>query len=207
MSNLLEQVAEPHEEYTVRGPNDRIDVSAYSPKVIGRRHIRRPAVDHPTDPNLYIIPLTRGYTSIIDRAFYGKFGHLNWFAHIRQTKVYAATRRLDGHGLMLLQNLILPPPIGKMVDHINGDGLDNRLANLRIASTAENTKNTHRRRGPSGFIGVRILPNGTFNARIMEDGVLVHLAVSSTAEGAARIRDAAAIRVYGKFAVLNFPKE
>lgn len=55
-----------------------------------------------------------------------------------------------------VHRMILDAPSGMVVDHINGDGLDNRRSNLRIVTQSENLQN---RRGPmtnsrSGIRGV-----------------------------------------------------
>lgn len=42
-----------------------------------------------------------------------------------------------------LHRLITNCPDGKVVDHINGDGLDNRKNNLRIVTQKENARNNH----------------------------------------------------------------
>ena len=72
------------------------------------------------------------------------------------------------------------------VDHINGDVDDNRIANLRIATTAENCQNRHRARvdNASGLMGVSIDRSGRYRARIMVDGKSRSLGFHDTAEAA-----------------------
>jgi hypothetical protein len=55
-----------------------------------------------------------------------------------------------------LHREIMLPPAGMEVDHINGDGLDNRRANLRIVTHTENVENNRRAPGESGYRGVRV---------------------------------------------------
>lgn len=92
------------------------------------------------------------------------------------------------------------------VDHINGDGLDNRRSNLRQATHAQNCAN----RGPTranalGLKGVGLLPSGRWRAQIRSSGHQRHVGVYATADEAARAYDAAATEAFGEFARLNFP--
>jgi hypothetical protein len=55
--------------------------------------------------------------------------------------------------LVALSRFIMNPPEDKVVDHINGDRLDNRRENLRIATYRQNALNIKSRTN-TGFIGV-----------------------------------------------------
>jgi hypothetical protein len=57
------------------------------------------------------------------------------------------------------------------IDHINGNRADNRLANLRECTIAQNNYNRRRRKGPSGLRGVhRNAKSGKWQARISTNG-------------------------------------
>ena len=94
-----------------------------------------------------------------------------------------------------------------MVDHINGDRLDNRLENLRECDAGQNSCNARRSRtAASPYKGVRP-QRGRFYARIYIDGVRHSLGGYPTAKAAALAYDKAAVRLHGAFASLNFPEE
>jgi len=60
-----------------------------------------------------------------------------------------------GRSAEFLHRLILDCPEGMVIDHINGNGLDNRTENLRTCSHAENMRNRKRHKNnKSGYKGV-----------------------------------------------------
>lgn len=93
---------------------------------------------------------------------------------------------------------------GLSVDHINGDGLDNRRANLRVATQQQNRFNQTRSSGASKFKGVCWEPNsGIWKAAIWKDRRIFHLGRFRDERDAALAYNAAAVRMFGDFAHLN----
>lgn len=99
-------------------------------------------------------------------------------------------------------------PEGMEIDHINGDGSDNRLCNLRLATRSENCMNRGSQKNKSSvFRGVNWhKKQSKWIACIKPHGhTSIHLGTFETEEDAARAYDEAARKHYGEFARLNFP--
>ena len=130
----------------------------------------------------------------------------SWYAETRDLQTYARRDVSLGGGRRrrdYMHRVILPGH--RLVDHVNGDGLDNRRANIRAASAADNVHNTRLRRDSvSGIKGVA-LRDGKWAARIRHDGSTRHLGRFMTLEEAGRAYDRAARELFGEFAALNFP--
>lgn len=90
------------------------------------------------------------------------------------------------------------PPL--QIDHINGDSLDNRWANLRLATAAQNAANAGMYANNTvGFKGVSPHKCG-YQARIGINGRLKALGVYKTPEEAHDAYMREARRVFGEFA-------
>ena len=155
------------------------------------------------------IPLTRGYVALVDDADYDFLvGIGSWYASPSKRTVYArhSTRRQGQVYSTGMHNVILG---GVGIDHVNGNGLDNRRVNLRRATDGENNRNRRRRTdNTSGYKGVSLHTRiGRFQAYITSGGRRQHLGYFDDLIEAARAYDAAAIETFGEFARLNFPKE
>lgn len=155
------------------------------------------------------IPLTRGHVAIVDAADYKNVAAQgSWYAYCRGVSdvVYAvgSIRQPDGRRKRVrLHSFLTGWPL---VDHINGDGLDNRRRNLRPATTAQNIANQRlHKNNTSGFKGVS-RRGVRFRAYICPDRSTVWLGTFDTAEQAARVYDEAAVALWGEFARLNFPR-
>ena len=116
------------------------------------------------------------------------------------------------HRLILSRKLGRDLVAGEDVDHVDGDTLNNRRSNLRLATRSQN--NGNRRKGPkptsSRFKGVSLhkakgCRRVFWAAYVTKDRHREFLGLFVEEEAAARAYDKAAARVFGEFALLNFP--
>lgn len=150
---------------------------------------------------------TPAYPSAVAMVAFDRLPHIldglgRWSArrNRNRTILYARRNRHNPHSTEFMHHAIM----GKvLVDHRNGDGLDNRDENLRRCSVQQNNQNRRRRSdNTSGFRGV-CRRDGRWRVKIQND----ILGYFDSAEEAARVYDVAASARYGEFARLNFPGE
>lgn len=121
--------------------------------------------------------------------------------------LYAGVRKMVNGKIKLLRchRLIMNVTDPKLVvDHINGDTLDNRRANLRIATFKENSRNSTQVRNRYGYKGV-LKEDNHFESQINVNGIPIRKGRFKTAEEAAKLYDIMAIHFFKDFAKLNFP--
>jgi len=94
---------------------------------------------------------------------------------------------------------------GFEVDHWDGNGLNNRRLNIRVASRRQNIQNlVHTRKHSSRFKGVTWdKENRKWRVTIQVDGVPLRLGRFENEEESAAAYDAAARKHFGEFAHLN----
>lgn len=145
----------------------------------------------------------KGGVALVDAADAPLVQRHRWW--IRTGYAYGK-ERVDGRQVTLLMHrVVLGAPPGSMIDHANGNRLDNRRQNLRFCDAWQNASNSPKPPNASGFRGV--FPKGNvFAARISKNWKRFNLGCFATAEAAARAYDAAAKRHHGDFALLNFPE-
>ncbi len=156
--------------------------------------------DRPVMTNLQdtkLIPLTQGKFAIVDDEDYDWLMQWNWYY-----KVYAARSKSKSHSAILMHRLILP---GKMIDHKNGNELDNRKCNLRECTRAENSYNQKgQKNSTSKYKGVHwIKKRGIWHACIINGLSTTFLGSFRNEEDAAKAYNEAAIKYFGEFARLN----
>ena len=104
---------------------------------------------------------------------------------------------------------IIPLPDHLVADHINHNGLDNRKANLRPATRAQNNYNRlaiKRKGATSKYKGVAWKKEyKKWNAQIYFKGECIFLGYFKEEKQAAKAYDKAAKEYHGEFASLNFP--
>jgi hypothetical protein len=161
------------------------------------------------------IPLANGRgVALVDDEDYELVSQYTWAASTTGNQTYAV-HRYDGDGkrrsLRMHRLILTEVPI---VDHKDGNGLNNTRKNLRAANNRTNAFNTgpySRRRGKtSRFKGVSFVkdarpPERPWRAVIRAFGTDHFLGNFASQEEAAQAYDGAARRHHGEFARLNFP--
>lgn len=116
----------------------------------GRRH-KRVLPDDIDDPHVRRMGLTRGFYTVVDSADYDRLGG---YTYRLTTWGYVKRHLPSGKSLSLHREIMGDPP-GLVVDHINGNTLDNRRINLRVCTGEENSRNRKiDSRNKSGHIGL-----------------------------------------------------
>ncbi len=104
-----------------------------------------------------------------------------------------------------LHQMLIPTKGDLVVDHINGDILDNRLINLRLATKQQNSYN---RKPKNKYKGVTYdATRNKFNAAIQVDGKSINLGRYECEIDAAKAYDQRAIIEHGEYAYLNFDND
>lgn len=150
-----------------------------------------------------LIPLSgkhgQGKFAIVDAADYDELSKHSWSI---QGKGYI------GSSIGSLHRVIMKTPAGMDTDHINGNRLDNRRCNLRIATRSQNNANNHNQRTgtSSKYRGVCLdWRSGKWLAQITHEKRNIRIGIFDIEEDAARARDGAAIALHGEFASLVVP--
>ncbi len=165
---------------------------------------------HPGIPGVCEIPLTQGKFALVDAedfaavslwswcAIKGRKG-VSWYAHANTEKAGGGRRYVKMH------RYVLQPLAGLEIDHVDGDGLNNRRSNLRISTRQENSRNVPRHRdGSSRFKGVSwYRRDSCWRSCITVNDRQIHLGYFQDEAEAAAAYDAAAVRLFGEFARLN----
>jgi hypothetical protein len=152
-----------------------------------------------------IVPLTKGLEALVDLVDLPHVSAFNWHALVTATGHAYAMRSSVVSGkrtMVLMHRMLMNPPDGMVIDHINGNGLDNRRANIRICTQNDNMKNqVVHRTNKIGLKGV-YLPKDKkrYRATIQVAGQTVHLGFYDTAEEAAAAYRGASKALYGEFA-------
>lgn len=156
------------------------------------------------------ITLTKGFKAVIDSEDLVKVKDFKWVAFVRdakKNKIYARAH-IKGSGRngkqISLHRLIMDAPKGMVVDHIDGDTLNNKKGNLRVCLQAENARNSCSAYGSSRFKGVTLRKKiNRWRAYIKKNYRQIHLGWFASEAEAAKAYNIAALKLFGSFAKLN----
>lgn len=229
MHDLRQQAAQPQFKYIAPALRGKSSGCRYEcPNCKGKKSISSPlcracstaSKRSPIDETVYWIdgspcrriPLNNSQYALVDSDLYDYLMQWRWrcYSYRSDRPLYVVTRTKSTLSSEFkdakMHHLILGIPSSIQVDHRNRNALDNRRGNLRHCTSAENVFNRGIRcDNTSGYIGVK-LRGRRYAAAINFDRKRISLGCFATAEEAARVRDTAALRFHGKFAVLNFPE-
>jgi len=163
------------------------------------------------------IKLTQGKVALIDDEDMERCRVHKWYAHRTGTTWYARThsRLQSGQRYTLrLHRFLTGAPKGVKVDHCDGNGLNCRRLNIRLATTAQNGANRSKPpgRATSQFKGVsKKKPSfrwrhPKWQAQICVNQKQIYLGSFSSEREAAQAYDCAALIYFGEFARGNFMK-
>jgi len=155
------------------------------------------------------IPLTKNKFAIVDDKDYAYLKCYKWTYHNAGYAFRLINNLKGGRKPLYMHREIMDAPIRLQVDHISGDGLDNRHSNLRLCTAKGNARNSKRHKSnTSGYKGV------VYNKRdkgwlsqIIVNGKKYYGGLFGSKVAAAKSYDLLASKHFGEFANLNFKKD
>jgi len=163
-----------------------------------------PWVARDDDPSIRRIPLGNGRFAVVDAADYEEVSKYKWRASHHGRTIYATCVKRGR--VVYMHRMIMKARKGALVDHVDGNGLNNRRCNLRMCTPQQNRANVGPRGGASGFVGVHRFRD-KWAARVSHRGKMYHLGTYDDPVEAAKVRDRKAYGLFGEYAYLNFPED
>lgn len=152
-----------------------------------------------------LIPLTQGKFAIADADDYEDLNKYKWCVLKSHNNKFYAVRRKNNKTI-IMHRQIMNAPAGLVVDHIDGNSLNNRKSNLRICTQAQNIHNSRPRRNRSskykGVFWDKV--NKKWSASIRKGDKRIYLGGFDDEIEAALAYDRKAEELFGEFAYLNF---
>lgn len=152
------------------------------------------------------IALTQGKVALVDDEDFELISRFRWHAFKDYNVFYARrtapARERPGKNYYSMHREIINAPNGVNVDHIDGNGLNNQKANLRLCTQSQNMANRIRlnSNNTSGFRGVSFhKKTGKFRARIRFRMELIELGEFTDKDSASVAYENAAKEYFGDF--------
>ena len=155
------------------------------------------------------IQLTKGKVALVDDADFEWLNQWKWTANEVGRRYYAIRRdwSFPKGKTILMHRLITGASKEFVVDHIDGNTLNNRRSNLRVCSNAQNLANsrTDWTTNKAGYKGVCWKKKERkYSAQITVNYTAIHLGYFTDPIEAAKAYDKAARKHFGEFAKTNF---
>jgi hypothetical protein len=158
-----------------------------------------------------LIPMSQPKYAKVDPCDYERLRKYEWLAKKGKNSFYAQKRVPAGtpgkEKLVYMHQMLIQVPDGKVVDHVNHEGMDNRRINLRAATYSQNLYNRKKRSGAtqSKYKGIYWRKKvRKWQASIKYNKKRIELGYYRDEIEAAKAYDLAAIKYHGEFACLNF---
>lgn len=154
------------------------------------------------------IQLTQGKVALVDDDMYDYLMQWKWFANNIKGYFYAGrniTSSKCKQSRISMHRLIMKPDKGMIIDHLDGDALNNQKNNLRICNHSENMRNRKLgKNNTSGYKGVSYQKrDNNWRSYIKFNNKTINIGTYTNPIDAARAYNEAAIKYHGKFAKLN----
>lgn len=153
------------------------------------------------------ITISQGKTVIVDDEDYARLAIHRWSCRGTGYAIRGFRKNGTIQYLKMHHAVVGKPPKSYVVDHINGNRLDNRKCNLRFVTNQQNLFNRQKivkENSSSHYKGVSRMPGrNKWRSRIMISGKEEHLGCYSSEREAALAYNKAAIEYHGEYANLN----
>jgi hypothetical protein len=171
-----------------------------------RKRASRRAHRGPTGDDVCFIALTKGKFGMVEARDFKWVRRLRWCASFSMCKYYIVRSR--DYQRIFLHREIMQPPKGMVVDHIDGNGMNDCRKNMRVCTILENGHNSRPCGHSSRFKGVAYIEAlRKWQAGIFIGRRVVPIGCFATELEAAHAYDRRARAEFGIHAYLNFPDE
>ncbi|NIA67604.1 hypothetical protein HBA54_03275 [Pelagibius litoralis] len=156
-------------------------------------------------PSYFKIPIGEGKHALVDACDYELASEYSWHLGGTDRKYVAGT--VNG-STGYLHRVVMGAGPDDIVDHRDGNPLNCRRDNLRMATHSQNGANRSFHRNQNGYRGVAHYPKrNKYQGRIRHEGGIYRGPYRDSAVQAATDYDALARGLFGEFASFNFPRQ